>query len=1407
MTGQRIGHYRILKSLARGGQGEVFLAFDEVLHREVALKLLPAGECPDEEKMADFPGEARRAAAVRHENLAVLYDAGTDGANCYLVSEYVPGPAVEEWMAGGSLPLDEVLDTAIQAARALAALHGRGLRHGDVSGANLIRSPGGTIKLVDFGLCRPLPLEDRLPSSSSTFAETENGMAVRTGLSGTPGYMAPELILGNTPGAAADLYALGTVIYQMITGQPPSEAGSPLEICRTTLRDVIPPMSRHRGDVPLDLERIVRQALAKDPARRYRNAEALLQDLMRLRRQLVPGRREETSDSTTALPGKELGVSSPLQALTSRQGKLRILRCSFRFLAGGAAFLAVAGLWLDWPVHVVWPAAILLPAAGLGLMAVHRLWRVCQPPVATPGEGQAFRGLLPFLPADRDLFFGREREIQALLTMTGGPDFRFGVLHGESGSGKTSLLQAGLVPRWWESGTVPLYCRSSRDPLGTLEEEARRASLLSREQAESLPAYLNRVAENMQAGVLIVCDQFEEFLTLVPEGPERESFLELAGTIAGDRTGRLKLLLAIRSDFLYLIGTGLAGRVPEPLQSGGLFHLRNLTAGQAESIISSLAARTVLPLTPGLCREAARDLASRGSVLASELQIVGEQLQNRGLFTVEEYRRAGGKEALVSGYLEEVLRASGDLRTISLLLAALISPENTRLTLAVEEIATRTRLQAGTIRRLLEHLIRFHLVQELPEETPVRYQLMHDYLITPFNRATGKVMDARQHANLLFRQYQASHESVPATRIPLDKLWFIRRYSDLARGSQSTALMRKSLWSGLWKASILLLLLAGVTISVSALLSIREDWESIQLRDGHAAAALQAVFSPDGSRLISTGEDGTVLIWDFARRVVLATLKEHRGAVNAVACSPDGRYFATGGNDREILVWNMKDFKTVTRLPGYLRPVRWLAFTSGSRCLVSSGERHFTSRDCTSWQKQGEFSTESMLNYGNFLLFSAGRQLLHTDGLLRDRLTGRVTSGWLPEKQDANWMAVSADGRTLITIDSLGEVSGWDIPGRTLRFRSSAHQDHGRAAAISPDGRLAATGAESIILWNTDPFGKICRLDYPAIVWSLVFSPDGRWLVSTHSDGAILVWDVKERELAASFTGHCGPVQSVSFSSDGRQVASGSDDRSIIIWDLRQRAKYKVLTGSASRVRAVSFSPVRPELYSCDQSGAIMKWDLVTEQKQILLAPPAGRGPCYAAAATPDGNWLATSRGSIFLRDPARMIDFFRGTIYSIRFSRDGKTMAMVNHYGDVRLFDPQTWRERQAIQVRSSAMVTCDFSPDGSRIVTGDDQGMVWLWRTGPLQRLELLGRHEARVKAVVYAPDGLQVASAGDDRTIRLWDVRRWRLITTIDTHTAPVLSLAFSPDGRQLVSGEHDHSVRLHIRHRTLWGRRLD
>ncbi len=267
LEGLVLGPYIIRHEIGRGGMGVVYLADDTRLSRRVALKAIGAGFSSEPDRRRErMRHEARAAAALSHPGIATVYALEEIDDQLYLAYEYVPGPTLRTLISGGPLPVEQVLDIATQLARALAAAHAQGIVHRDLKPENIIRTPAGTVKVLDFGIAR----SEQLTGARLTEPEARIG---------TPAYMAPEQIRGEDVDFRTDLFAFGILVYEMASGANPFEASSPTSTIARILELKPSPLSTlsHSGLGKLD--QIVATCLRKSPDDRYTSTQQLVGDL------------------------------------------------------------------------------------------------------------------------------------------------------------------------------------------------------------------------------------------------------------------------------------------------------------------------------------------------------------------------------------------------------------------------------------------------------------------------------------------------------------------------------------------------------------------------------------------------------------------------------------------------------------------------------------------------------------------------------------------------------------------------------------------------------------------------------------------------------------------------------------------------------------------------------------------------------------------------------------------------------------------------------------------------------------------------------------------------------------------------------------------------------------------------
>src|SRR6476469_6689596 len=284
LVGRTIGHYKISESIGTGGMGEVYLATDITAGRKAALKLLPLRFTGDAERLKRFQREARAVVGLNHPNIVTVYEIGEDHSTHYIASELIEGETLRQRLMRGRMEVGEAVDVAIQVASALAAAHETGIVHRDIKPENIMLRPDGYVKVLDFGIAKLA--EQEVPV---TLAEEEAVLLVETHLGsimGTVRYMSPEQARGAQVDKRTDVWSLGVVLYEMVTGHPPFTDETPREVMTSILEKEPPPLTSYNKQTPAEFQQIVSKTLRKDRTERYQSAHELLEALQSLRRSM-----------------------------------------------------------------------------------------------------------------------------------------------------------------------------------------------------------------------------------------------------------------------------------------------------------------------------------------------------------------------------------------------------------------------------------------------------------------------------------------------------------------------------------------------------------------------------------------------------------------------------------------------------------------------------------------------------------------------------------------------------------------------------------------------------------------------------------------------------------------------------------------------------------------------------------------------------------------------------------------------------------------------------------------------------------------------------------------------------------------------------------------------------------------
>ncbi|WP_030742507.1 trypsin-like peptidase domain-containing protein [Streptomyces sp. NRRL F-5135] len=591
--------------------------------------------------------------------------------------------------------------------------------------------------------------------------------------------------------------------------------------------------------------------------------------------------------------------------------------------------------------------------------------------------------------------------------------------------------------------------------------------------------------------------------------------------------------------------------------------------------------------------------------------------------------------------------------------------------------------------------------------------------------------------------------------------------------------------------------------------------------DGHSSQVLTVAFSPDGKTLVTSHSGLIARVWDLRTHQQIAVLT---GVGDPAVFSPDGDTIATGGNKGRVQLWDARAYQKT----GELRVHRsdegvWphrLAFSPDGRTLAVAVTGHRASDSDKSsvqlWDVRGKHRTATLTGHTGWvhsLAFSPDGETLATGAsdstvLLWDVRRYRWLARLTGHSGTVFALAFSPDGQTLASGSQDRSVWLWDIPARKAVTRLTGHTGFVNALAFSSDGAMLASGSEdgTVRLWDMRvgrPRATIAgsnRSQPKTIVArpQAAYSPDGKVLAVSDDTGVVRLYDARTQRTRARLTGHSGMVSSVKFSPDGRYVAASShDSAAVMLWDARTHRRAAILEGHLRPVQSLRFSPDGRTLATSSYIDRTTRlWSVSTHRQLVSIKAGARTSFSPNGKTLVTGDYLSSSVHLLDVRTHRRLgtLDAVNKSLHSVIFSPDGKTLAMANGDGKLRLWDVSRRRLTATILGHADMAQAVAFTPDGKTLVSSGQDGTVKLWDARAHRRLATFTGHTATVGSVVVSRDGKTLVTTSEDRTIRLWDLETHQQVALYTGHTGVVDSALFSPDGNTLVTSSSDLTVRL-------------
>jgi len=1375
---QHIKGYDLRERIGAGGFGAVYKAYQSTVGREVAIKIILPGLASQPEFIRRFEGEAQLVARLEHPHITPLYDYWRDQDGAYLVMRWLRGGSLRDALQNGPFELRAAALLLDQIAGALSLAHRNGVIHRDIKPGNILLDEDSNAYLTDFGIAKDL----NLPSSNTQ----------QDAIVGSLDYISPEQARSEPVTARTDIYSLGVTLYEVITGHHPFENISAIERLYKHINDPLPEITNLEPALESDVNRVIQKATAKNPDHRYPDALAFAADF----REAVGMNRSSTS---------------VIELLTQREHEI------LQLIIDGLSNKEIAQRLTITLGTVKWYANQIYSKLGVrsrvqAIVRARELNLIVKPgeapsAVMIPTEDfypeNPYKGLRAFQSADNQDFFGREAWVNKLITRMGdaprmgtnganlgamrAPSVphdpaetnRFLAVVGPSGSGKSSLVKAGLIPALWR-GDLPgsekwfiIEMLPGARPLDELEialtKVAANQSGNLREQLQrdafGLLRAANLLLPNDQSELVIVIDQFEEVFTLVEDEKARTHFLDLLYIAATEPRSRVRVIITMRADFYdrplhypqfgELVRTQLETIMP-------------LSAAELERAIASPAKRVGMTFEPGLVTAIIADVNYQPGALPLLQYALTELFEQRSgrLLTREAYQAIGGTVGALAKRAEEIYQNLDDvgqeaarqmfLRLVTLgegaedtrrrvarseLLAISLHPKS--LSQAERDLSADSPplyvMERGSGgEEIMDEIIDTYAAYRLlsldndPGTRTPTVEVAHEAILREWERLRGWLNDSRDEIRLQRQLASAAQEWRKAKQ---DTSFLLRgtRLETLENWAQTTQLALTSRERDFLAASLKQREAEYTAETERAARETRLETRSRRFLQSLVAVLLLATLGAFGLTSFAVSQSGV------AQRSAVE-------AQNLALINGSQAALANGKTDQAIAL----AMEAVTIDP------------SSARAQVALSEAAYAP--------------------GTIRIFEG-----HT--------------------AEVDWVEFSPDGLAALSASWDGTLILWDIQTGAEIWRFEGHMDKSGTVAFLPDGLTAISGSydTTMIQWDIQTGQIIRRFEgQPDQIWAVAVSPDGLTVASGGSGNNMLLWDIQTGEIIRSFEGHTGGIESIEFSADGSQLVTASDDNSVILWDVATGQILHRLEGHHSWVASATFSPDNSVIASVSDDSWVILWDRETGEMIKHFSEGGSTGPTIIDVAfSPDGRTLLTGGvAGVILWDidtsqPLSHLRGHGGDVNSVAFNSNGRTVISAAVDGTLRLWDLE---EGQIIRHYSSTedgnLFTLTVSPDGHTVLspwfTGSSMNVIiWDLNTGAeLRRYST----DNFISNATFSPDG-QMALLGVDHyngtpaEVIMLDVNTGAELRRFTGHLTGVRRLGFLPDGHTAFSNDRN------------------
>jgi len=1037
-----------------------------------------------------------------------------------------------------------------------------------------------------------------------------------------------------------------------------------------------------------------------------------------------------------------------------------------------------------------------------------------------PDEACPWVGLESFGERQAEIFYGREYETEVLATRLRKDNFI--ALVGASGTGKSSLARAGLVPavrsitadsRRWDVKVFPpsnspliklasVLLEAGEEPQSNKEIEELVGRL--RENPASLIAHIRNKKAGIVSPVLLVIDQFEEIFTADIDPAEKNSFVASLLSLISSPNPDILVILTLRTDFL----ARLENEYPELWRfvSEHLYWVRELSTENLRRAIEEPAKRVGLELDDGLVEEILKDLKGSAAALPLLSHTMAElfKLRQRRRLTFRAYQDVGRVQGAISQHANAVYkRLSRPEQSIARRLLIMLTgvgpkPENdVRRRLPLKDLMSGVgqSLELGRVVRELtyERLLTTSTEHEPsgPDEGAWRtwVEISHEALIQNwpllatwlnrerhtlhvFNRlhSVATEWDISRDRGLLYRGHTL--ESALQER---NGYWEFASdvHKEFLRQSEKAERRRKITKGVLVAAGLILCLWV-----IAFWLRLQNTREQRDLADSLRRAAdsiSQLPYDPELSLLLAiesankamTVQTESALRQALAASHVRAVYRGHGSQVISVDRSPDGKFLLTAGLDSEAFIWDITTGQIVKKFGGHPEGISWADYCpDGSQIVTGSSDGAVRVWDVS------------------------------TVRLLKELRGHKV-----PNKNAVNHAICGPDGSSVIEAGEDGLALIWDLQTEKVKGVLRGHTDYINTVTQSPDGKFIATASadNTARVWDATSTDQVVILKgHTRTLLNVAFSADSKRIVTTSSDRTARIWKVGEWTEELVLSGHSLQVNSAVFSPDGRFVLTSSKDGTARIWDANSGKELLQLLGHASAINTAIFGADGNEIYTASGDFTVRRWAFPSTKTQTTIQSPSGA--MYSVAFSPDGRKVVTAGD----KNVAVIWDVLMGSeikslphstsVRAAVFSTDGNIIATAGDDGIGRIWDLNTERQPRELRGHVDAIYSIALNADGTMAVTASKDKTVKVWDLNTGRNIQTFSDGGLEIYRAAFSPDGTLVATAGQDKKVRVWSISTGGKLLEWNVKTREITSVTFSPDGKNVLAACLDGTARV-------------